>query len=140
MVNVEAIIANKLAPGALDHYLARNGFRSQQTSEPKRNDNLWEPVRGDHGAHGPFDSVAREGSWELRANLDRLWIGAGLATVALLEFSFFPSSLCDAYFCASEMPITEYQDLFTKTAHLAQPEVSCVRSTLKHTPKFPAEH
>src|SRR6202012_124238 len=27
---VEAIVANKIAPGFLDHYLARNGFKSQQ--------------------------------------------------------------------------------------------------------------
>jgi short-subunit dehydrogenase len=83
---VEAIVANKFLPGTLDHYLARNGFRSQQTSEPEdpnRPDNLWEPVRGDHGVHGIFDAVAHERSWELRANLDRLWIGAGLATVAV---------------------------------------------------------
>src|SRR5439155_2733750 len=40
---VEAIVANKFVPGALDHYLARNGFRSQQTSQledPNRPDNL----------------------------------------------------------------------------------------------------
>jgi short-subunit dehydrogenase len=88
---VEAIIANKLAPGALDQYLARNGFRSQQTSEPEdpnRPDNLWEPLRGDHGAHGTFDAVAHERSWELRANLNRLWIGAGLATVAVAALFF----------------------------------------------------
>jgi hypothetical protein len=50
---VEAIVANKVAPGALDHYLGRTGFRSQQTSEPEdphRPDNLWKPVEGDHGA------------------------------------------------------------------------------------------
>lgn len=78
---VEAILANKLAPGALDHYLGRTGFRSQQTAEPEdpnRPDNLWEPVPGDHGAHGAFDAVAHERSWELRASLARLWIGASL--------------------------------------------------------------
>jgi short-subunit dehydrogenase len=81
---VEAIVANKLAPGALDHYLGRTGFQSQQTSEPedpRRLDNLWKPVAGDHGAHGAFDTCARETSWELRATLHRLWIGAGLAVV-----------------------------------------------------------
>jgi short-subunit dehydrogenase len=89
---VEAIIANKLAPGALDHYLGRTGFRSQQTSEqedPGRPDNLWNPVPGDHGAHGTFDALAHERSWGLRANLDRLWIGTGLATVAVAGLFFF---------------------------------------------------
>jgi len=86
---VEAIVANKLAPEALDHYLGRTGFRSQQTSEredPGRPDNLWNPVPGDHGAHGTFDALAHERSWELRASLDRLWIGASLATIAVAGF------------------------------------------------------
>jgi len=86
---VEAIVANKLAPGALDHYLGRTGFRSQQTSEredPGRPDNLWNPVPGDHGAHGTFDARAHERSWQFRASLDRLWIGASLAVIAIAAF------------------------------------------------------
>ena len=62
---VASIIGNKFIPGLLDHYLARNGYKSQQTSEPDehaRPDNLWEPVdangRGDYGAHGDFDRRA----------------------------------------------------------------------------------
>jgi short-subunit dehydrogenase len=89
---VEAIVANKIAPGALDRYLGRTGFGSQQTSEPEdpaRPDNLWQPVPGDHGAHGTFDAVAHERSWELRVSLDRLWIGcAGLAAVAGFFLAF----------------------------------------------------
>ena len=56
------IVANKIAPGLLDRYLARTGYKSQQTPQkvpPDRPDNLWEPVDGpggnDHGAHGIFD-------------------------------------------------------------------------------------
>jgi NADP-dependent 3-hydroxy acid dehydrogenase YdfG len=82
---VEAIVANKVAPGWLDHYLGKTGFDSQQTSEPEdpdRPDNLWKPVQGDHGAHGTFDSEAHERSWEVRASLGRTWIGAGLAMAA----------------------------------------------------------
>jgi NAD(P)-dependent dehydrogenase (short-subunit alcohol dehydrogenase family) len=85
---VEAIVGNKLAPGILDHYLGRTGFDSQQTSEPEdplRPNNLWEPVGGDHGAHGSFDKSAQERSWELRAAFDRIWI-AGLAIVAASGF------------------------------------------------------
>src|SRR5437588_5657615 len=61
---VEAIIANKIAPGLLDHILARTGYGSQQydgPEDPNRANNLWEPVPGDHGAHGAFD--ARAPSW-----------------------------------------------------------------------------
>ena len=89
---VEAIVANKVAPGALDHYLGRTGFQSQQTSEPEnpnRPDNLWEPIPGDHGAHGTFDAIAHERSWELRASLHRPWIVGGLlAAAAGLFFAF----------------------------------------------------
>jgi NAD(P)-dependent dehydrogenase (short-subunit alcohol dehydrogenase family) len=56
------LLANAVAPGLLDRYLARTGFDSQQTSEPKPADqaaNLWEPADGDrgrdYGAHGRFD-------------------------------------------------------------------------------------
>jgi len=56
------LIANAVVPGLLDRYLARTGFKSQQTSEPNPSgapQNLWKPVDGpggvDHGAHGRFD-------------------------------------------------------------------------------------
>ena len=81
---VEAIEANKVAPGILDHYLGRTGYSSQQTSEPddpNRPNNLWNPVPGDHGAHGTFDQAAHERSWELLASLTRGWVG-GLAALA----------------------------------------------------------
>lgn len=82
---VEAIVGNKVAPGLLDHYLGKNGFASQQTCEPEdpdRPDNLWEPLKGDHGAHGTFESRAHDSSWELRASLGRRWIGAAVAAIA----------------------------------------------------------
>jgi short-subunit dehydrogenase len=89
---VEAIVANKVAPGALDRYLGQTGFQSQQTSEPEdpiRPDNLWEPVPGDHGAHGRFDALAYERSWELRASLHRLGIAGGLVVAAAGFFFAF---------------------------------------------------
>ena len=58
---VKAIVADKLAPGLLDRYLARTGYDSQQydgAEDPNRPDNLWQPVPGDHGAHGAFDARA----------------------------------------------------------------------------------
>ncbi len=82
---VEAIEGNKITPGVLDHYLGRTGYSAQQTCEvedPNRPDNLWQPVPGDHGAHGTFDASAHESSWNLQVSLDRHWIGAGLALLA----------------------------------------------------------
>jgi short-subunit dehydrogenase len=62
MPAVKIIEANKFFPGILDHYLAAVGYDGQQTDqpvEPDRRDNLWEPVPGDHGAHGEFCNRAR---------------------------------------------------------------------------------
>ena len=66
------LIANKFAPGALDRYLARTGYSSQQTQEPDdpgRLDNLLKPVDepagSDHGAHGTFDDMAHGRSAQL---------------------------------------------------------------------------
>jgi len=76
---VKAILANKFAAGLLDRYLTRNGFKSQQTSEPKdpaRPDNLFQPLRGDFGAHGAFDQRARRFSLQVWLNSHwRFWRG-----------------------------------------------------------------
>jgi NAD(P)-dependent dehydrogenase (short-subunit alcohol dehydrogenase family) len=56
-----AILANKLAPGLLDRYLAHFGYRGQMSSLPAergRPDNLFAPVPGDFGAHGRVDDRA----------------------------------------------------------------------------------
>lgn len=58
---VQTILGNKFIPAWLDHYLANTGFKGQQTNEPKdpkRKDNLYKPLPGDHGAHGDFDAKA----------------------------------------------------------------------------------
>lgn len=82
----KAILGQKLIPGLLDHYLARVGYSGQLSGKPtpdKRPDNLWQPVPGDHGAHGRFDGGAREKSFELWARTHRAWLAAGAAfTVA----------------------------------------------------------
>ncbi len=67
---VEAIVGNKLVPWFADAYLARTGYDSQQydsPEDPNRPHNLWEPLPGDHGAHGKFDDRARTRSAELWA-------------------------------------------------------------------------
>jgi NAD(P)-dependent dehydrogenase (short-subunit alcohol dehydrogenase family) len=80
---VVAILGNRLAPRLGDHYLARTGYASQQTDEPvdaHRPHNLWEPVPGDHGAHGRFDERAHSSSLQLWLTMRRraLVIGAAL--------------------------------------------------------------
>jgi short-subunit dehydrogenase len=57
----KAIIGNKIAPWYADRVLARNGYKGQMTREPENPDrpnNLWEPIPGDHGAHGTFANKA----------------------------------------------------------------------------------
>ena len=89
---VQAIIGNKIAPGFADWYLARNGYEAQQTEEPvepNRRDNLWEPVPGDHGAHGMFGERANASSPQLWASKNRRWlalVGGALAGTALAVF------------------------------------------------------
>lgn len=58
----QAILANALAPAALDHYLGRIGYEKQQGDEPEepgRPDNLFAPIPGDPGAHGAFSDRAK---------------------------------------------------------------------------------
>lgn len=84
---VKAIMGEKLATRIADRYLATHGYSSQQTDEPiepGRRDNLYEPVPGDHGAHGTFGARARRTSieWWLTKNRAPLLAGA-LAAAAL---------------------------------------------------------
>jgi hypothetical protein len=84
---VKAIVGDKLAAGLLDRYLGRTGYAAQQTGEPAdpdRPSNLWAPVddRCDHGAHGAFDSHARDWSAQLWANTHRGWLALAAAGVA----------------------------------------------------------
>ena len=79
---VQAILGDKFIPGLLDHYLAWVGYDAQQTAEPidpNRPNNLYEPLPGDYGAHGPFHDGAITFSPQSWANRYRAWFGlAGL--------------------------------------------------------------
>ena len=78
-ITLQAVIGTMAIPGLLDFYLARTGYKGQQTARPvspDRPDNLWEPVPGDHGPHGILDDRARESSPEL-------WLAAHERELAL---------------------------------------------------------
>ncbi|MFD8480430.1 SDR family oxidoreductase [Kitasatospora sp. NPDC059673] len=82
---VATLLANAVAPGLLDRYLARTGFDAQQTeqdSPPGAPDNLWTPQDAvtDHGAHGRFDDEAHAHTPQAWADRHR----APLAAAALL--------------------------------------------------------
>jgi NAD(P)-dependent dehydrogenase (short-subunit alcohol dehydrogenase family) len=58
---IGAVLGNKVAPGWLDHYLARTTYDGQHTGEPidtDRPSNLEHPVEGLHATHGRFDARA----------------------------------------------------------------------------------
>lgn len=78
---LQAIIGNKIAPWFADYVLSKNGIEGQQTDEPEdpnRQHNLYEPLPGDHGAHGSFDSQSTyfsPQSW-LSLHRDKVLTGA----------------------------------------------------------------
>ena len=83
---LKAIFGNKLAPWYADRYLAKHGFDSQQfdgAADPNRPDNLYEPVPGDHGAHGAFDDRAKGWSVEawLEEHASQMAVALGLGIV-----------------------------------------------------------
>jgi len=86
---VGAIIGDKIAPSFGDWYLAKNGYEAQQTgeaTEADRQDNLWEPIPGNHDAHGTFGNRAISFSSQLWLNKNRNWLamaGAGVAGVVI---------------------------------------------------------
>jgi NAD(P)-dependent dehydrogenase (short-subunit alcohol dehydrogenase family) len=89
---VKAIVANKLAPGLLDRFLARHGYESQLSDEPAPTDapgNLFTALAGDHGAHGRFDMLAASHSVEMWLSRQRGWLAAAGIGVAALAAGFF---------------------------------------------------
>lgn len=80
--NTFMVLASKVAPGVLDHYLARTGQASQQAdidADPDRPTSLWEPADDapgtDQGARGVF--------WELEGGASRPGWLAGLPSQLL---------------------------------------------------------
>jgi len=79
---LKTVWGQKAAPRFMDHYLASNAWDGQQTPDPvssDRPDNLFEPVPGDHGAHGLFDERARRVSPQFQLSKRRRWVMAGAA-------------------------------------------------------------
>jgi NADP-dependent 3-hydroxy acid dehydrogenase YdfG len=86
---LQAVVGQKVAPGLLDRYLAKTGYQAQQTDEPveaNRPDNLFAPLPGDHGAHGPFAAESQDRSLQLWARVHRGKIATvgGVAALAAL--------------------------------------------------------
>jgi NAD(P)-dependent dehydrogenase (short-subunit alcohol dehydrogenase family) len=81
---VRTLVANAVAPGLFDRYLARRGYRAQQNKtidDPNQAENLWTPVDAvsgrDYGVHGVFDQSSRSRSSQ--SWFSRHHFAAGLA-------------------------------------------------------------
>ncbi len=84
---VKAIVANKMAPDILDHYLANFGYESQMIDEPNPPNapvNLWKPVPGDAGAHGDFDARSTPRSEQLWLDTHRGLVALGVLGVSVV--------------------------------------------------------
>lgn len=82
---VKAIVGNKIAPWYADWVLSRNGVDGQMTTEPEdpeRKHNLYEPLPGDHGAHGTFDAKSKDFSVVTWASMHRGAVAASLLLFA----------------------------------------------------------
>src|SRR5688500_18540779 len=78
---VAAVIGDKIALGPVNRYLAPTVYQGHQTDEPDdshRPDNLWKPLPGEHGAHGPFDDRAKSRSLQLWATTHRRSLAAAV--------------------------------------------------------------
>jgi len=95
---VKAILGTRVIPGLLDRLLASRAYSSQSADQAipdGRQDNLYMPVPGDHGAHGRFDSRARSASWQYQASIHR-W-SLAIAVLALLLGGTIVLALLGAY-------------------------------------------
>ena len=73
---IRAILGQDIVPGFVDRYLATRGYDGQSAGVPRRLNgasNLFEPVPGDHGAHGDFELRARNRDVPARIGT---WLGA----------------------------------------------------------------
>ena len=81
---IKAILANRIAPGLIDTYLAKAGYSGQLTHQRLPADapaNLFEPVPGNYGAHGRFDAQSRRKSWAMFTDRHRDGFYLGAATL-----------------------------------------------------------
>jgi hypothetical protein len=71
----------------IDKYLAKTGYSGQlsdQRLSAGAPSNLFEPVPGDYGAHGRFDSRATDTTWTMFTDRHRTAFWAGAACLVTL--------------------------------------------------------
>ncbi len=86
---VATVLANKVAPGIVDQYLARTSVDAQQMDEAvpaDRPGNLLAPVDGHHHTHGIFDDEAHGRSVQLEITMRRPMAAAAAAGLTALAW------------------------------------------------------
>jgi NAD(P)-dependent dehydrogenase (short-subunit alcohol dehydrogenase family) len=84
---VQAVVANKIAPGLLDRYLAKSGYSGQLTDQTLPSDactNLRHACDTNPGAHGRFDRRSRKVSLQWIATSHRRAAMAAVVAMAAL--------------------------------------------------------
>ncbi len=83
---VKAILGQRVMPGWLDGYLAKQAWAAQVTGAVPATgrDNLDAPLPGDRGAHGAFDGEARSFSLELWLRMHRAAVAAAALAILLV--------------------------------------------------------
>jgi GH15 family glucan-1,4-alpha-glucosidase/NAD(P)-dependent dehydrogenase (short-subunit alcohol dehydrogenase family) len=85
----QAIVGQMVAPGLLDGMMAKRatkGQLSKQPADPNQDDNLFEPVEGDFGPHGPFAKRSSDQGLVLNPTTARealAWTALGVGAAAL---------------------------------------------------------
>jgi NAD(P)-dependent dehydrogenase (short-subunit alcohol dehydrogenase family) len=90
---VKAILANRVAAGFADRYLAKHGYSTQISDEPlppDAPDNLRDTVDGSWAAHGRFDDKARSASFEVFTSRHKA--AAGAIVLSLLGLAALQAS------------------------------------------------
>lgn len=68
------VVGNRVMPASLDRLLGATGFDSQFTDRPRpAGNNLYDPIPGDHGCHGAFDSRSASSSLQERCRHSAAW-------------------------------------------------------------------
>lgn len=88
---VKTLLANAIAPGLLDWYLARSAYGLQQNKkieDPHQTENLWAPADAvpgrDYGAHGVFDPSSHAHSPQLWFSWHHGLVGAAACGAAAI--------------------------------------------------------
>ena len=83
----KAIIGNKIVPWYADWVLSRTGYAGQQTNkqaDPKRKNDVWEPVPEDRGPYGNFADIAKNYSVMLWLSMNRTLVRIFIAIIIVL--------------------------------------------------------